>query len=86
MPADLRFGGGLATTLQTDFTIMTAWEDRPFDGLLSHPEAQRFPPAGGVYRCRVRPANAANKVVSRNTDLLANRPWEAAAAIARPAA
>ncbi len=74
--------GGLACSLQTDFTVMTEWQERPFDGLLSQPELSRFTP-GELGAVVLRPANAANKVVSQNTDLLANRPWRAAAVISR---
>lgn len=75
-------GPGFITELQTDFTVMTPWLEREFDGLLSQPIWHR---AGEepILRATVRPANAAHKVVSRNTDLLAGRPWELSAAITR---
>lgn len=82
-PDTLAHGSGFVTALQTDFTVLTEWQQRPFDGLLSQPEWFVCPSRPGVFLHTVRPANAANKVVSRNTDLLANRPWRAAAAIAR---
>jgi len=78
-PSDL--GNSLSTLLPTDFTVMTEWHDRDFDGLLSQPVLQRCPDQAGVFFTEVAPANAANKVVSANTDLLANRPWELCAAI-----
>ncbi len=79
--ADTQFGESLACVLQTDFTVLTEWQERPFDGLLSQPELTRFPGTSGVFPVILRPANAANKVVSENTDLLADRPWQPCAVI-----
>lgn len=67
-------GRGLAACLQTDFTLLTEWNERPFDGLLSQPELIWMSDEP-VTLARLRPANAANKIVSRGTDLLAGRPW-----------
>lgn len=70
---------GFAAALQEDFTILTEWKSRPFDGLLSQPILTRaFSPLTLVT---LYPASGANKVVSRNTDLLAGRPWALAGAI-----
>ncbi|MCB1710689.1 MAG: hydrolase, partial [Halioglobus sp.] len=82
-PDTLAHGAGFVTSLQTEFTVLTEWKERPFDGLLSQPEWYRCPSQAGVFLHTVRPANAAHKVVSRNTDLLADRPWRVAGAIAR---
>jgi predicted amidohydrolase len=82
-PDSLEHGPGFSTCLQTDFTVMTQWQQRQFDGLLSQPQWQLCAPEPGVYLHTIRPANAANKVVSLNTDLLADRPWELAGAISR---
>ncbi|MEP5567252.1 MAG: nitrilase-related carbon-nitrogen hydrolase [Halioglobus sp.] len=76
-------GPGFATELQTDFTVMTEWQEREFDGLLSQPIWHRCDAASGVKTVCLRPVNAAHKVVSQNTDLLANRPWDLAGAITR---
>jgi predicted amidohydrolase len=76
-------GPAFATELQTDFTVMTEWQDRQFDGLLSQPVWHRGDGSPGVLSACLRPANAAHKVVSQNTDLLGNRPWDLAAAIVR---
>ena len=78
-------GRGFITSLQTDFTVMTEWQERPFDGLLSQPEWHRASGEPGVLHASVRPSNAANKVVSQNTDLLVDRPWNLSEIIARPA-
>jgi nitrilase len=76
-------GAGFISALQTDFTVLTEWQERPFDGLLSQPEWHQCPAGPGVFLQTVHPANAVNKVVSLNTDLLANRPWWVAGAITR---
>jgi nitrilase len=70
---------GFATGLQEDFTVLTEWKTRPFDGLLSQPIVTRASTA--LTEVTLYPACAANKVVSRNTDLLAGRPWALAAAL-----
>lgn len=82
-PDTLDHGPGFITCLQTDFTVMTEWRERAFDGLLSQPQWHRCPLQAGITSAIIRPANAAHKVVSRNTDLLANRPWRLAGAIVR---
>jgi predicted amidohydrolase len=73
---------GLATALQRDFTVLTPWTERAFDGLLSQPMVTRA--RGPVTHVTLHPSAAANKVVSRNTDLLAGRPWRLAGALVRP--
>jgi len=73
---------GFAASLQEDFTVMTPWKNRPFDGLLSQPILTRA--TAPVTLVDIFPACAANKVVSRNTDLLAGRPWRLAGAIVVP--
>lgn len=68
-------GTSLVCALQKDFTVMTPWAERPFDGLLSQPVLTRAAAHPGVTLARVFPANAANKVVSRGTDLVRGRAW-----------
>jgi hypothetical protein len=81
-----RLGASLVTTLEEDFTVMTPWKSRPFDGLLSFPIVKRAPSeTSSIFRATVHPARAHNKVVSRRTDLVAGRPWHLAAAITKRA-
>ncbi|MEH6516687.1 MAG: carbon-nitrogen hydrolase family protein [Halioglobus sp.] len=82
-PDTTEHGVGFITSLQTDFTVMTEWSDRDFDGLLSQPEWHRNDRHAPVSMAAIHPANAANKVVSMNTDLLADRPWNLCNAIIR---
>jgi nitrilase len=70
---------GFATGLQEDFTVLTEWKSRPFDGLLSQPILTRA--TAPLIEVTLYPACAANKVVSRNTDLLAGRPWALSGAL-----
>lgn len=68
-------GTSLIGALQKDFTLMTPWAERPFDGLLSQPILTRAAAHPGVTLAPVYPANAANKIVSRGTDLVRGRAW-----------
>jgi len=63
-------------SLQKDFTIMTEWENRPFDGLLSCPVVERAPDGDSILVMEIHPLAASNKECSRNTHLLASRPWQ----------
>jgi len=64
---------GLIACLQRDFTIMTPWEERQFDGLLSAPVVRRSD--DDVLFGNIHPLAAANKECSRNTHLVNSRPW-----------
>ena len=75
-------GTSLVAGLQRDFTVMTPWQERPFDGLLSQPELTRAPRHPGVFTAPVYPACASNKIVSLGTDLVAGRAWWLSGAIA----
>ncbi|MBY6210881.1 hydrolase [Microbulbifer agarilyticus] len=68
-------GSGFATALQRDFTVLTPWQERAFDGLLSQPELYRVADQQPILEVTLYPAAAENKEVSRNTDLVVNRPW-----------
>lgn len=72
-PSEL--GTSLICSLQRDFTVMTPWAQRPFDGLLSQPELTRAPFQPGITTATVYPAAASNKVVSLGTDLVRGRAW-----------
>ena len=67
-------GDSLILSLQKDFTIMTPWQDREFDGLLSAPEI--FRAENDVLVAEIHPLAAANKECSRKTHLVASRPWD----------
>ena len=77
-------GASLILGLWEDFTILTPWKVRPFDGNISHPIVTRAPSLPGLTTAAVHPGSAANKIVSRRTDVLHGRPWALAGAITAP--
>ncbi|GAA2730699.1 nitrilase-related carbon-nitrogen hydrolase [Actinocorallia aurantiaca] len=64
--------GGLILDLTGDFTLWTPWEG-PFTGRISHPIVTEAGP--GVTAGVVHPAQAVNRFVSKNTDLVGGRAW-----------
>ncbi|WP_106403630.1 carbon-nitrogen hydrolase family protein [Actinocorallia populi] len=64
--------GGLILDLTGDFTLWTAWEG-PFTGRISHPLVTEAGP--GLTTGAVHPAQAVNRFVSKNTDLVNGRAW-----------
>ncbi len=82
-PSDL--GTSLIADLHTDFTLMTPWRDRSFDGTISEPIVVRALQSTGTTTATIHPLNAANKQLSHRTDLLAGRPWFLASEITRRA-
>lgn len=68
-------GRSFGASLPKDFTLLTPWEEREFDGVLSQPPVTTAGPGPGLVRFQIYPRQAENKVVSRGTDLLAGRPW-----------
>ena len=66
---------GLIADLERDFTIMTPWRERRFDGYINQPLITRQSPEVPVTSAVIHPAAAANKLMSQDTDLLADRPW-----------
>ncbi|MEX0828146.1 MAG: nitrilase-related carbon-nitrogen hydrolase, partial [Haliea sp.] len=66
-------GTGMIATLEREFTIMTPWRQRQFDGNINSPmiTCQRT----GLTVATVHPHRASNKLISANTDLLQGRPW-----------
>ena len=77
-----RRGEKLVASLQKDFTIMTEWADREFDGLLSCPVVLTAADDTDALDAVIHPLAAANKECSRNTHLVASRPWNLIDAIA----
>ncbi len=70
------FGASLIATLWEDFTLMTPWKRRPFDGNISCPIVTRASAHAGLTMAKIHPANAQNKLVSRGTNVLDGRPWQ----------
>ncbi|TRX55011.1 nitrilase-related carbon-nitrogen hydrolase [Thalassomonas sp. M1454] len=66
----------LICSLQKDFTIMTPWVEREFDGLLSQCEVHTNTDKNIGLIAEIHPQAAKNKVVSHRTHLIDNRPWQ----------
>lgn len=69
-------GTGLIATLERDFTILTPWHQRQFDGMINNPLVTTQVTGGGLTRAVIHPDAANNKLMSANTDLLVHRPWQ----------
>lgn len=68
-------GASFLADLESDFTLMTPWAERIFDGKINMPRirlASRFP---GVLSAPLHLDRARNKVISSRTHLLDDRPW-----------
>jgi predicted amidohydrolase len=65
-----------------DFTLWTKWEG-PFTGRISTPIRTDIPAGESYGAAEVAPAQAANRQVSRNTDLVDGRPWRLVDALIR---
>ncbi|TKB46072.1 nitrilase-related carbon-nitrogen hydrolase [Thalassotalea mangrovi] len=73
--ADKNSANNQICVLQKEFTIMTPWQERQFDGLLSACECVRGGSENAITQGVVHPKAAANKVCSHRTHLINNRPW-----------
>ncbi len=76
--------GGLIATLERDFTLMTPWHERTFDGYINTPLITGQRP--GITLAAIHPQAAENKVMSENTDLLLQRPWRLSGTLVAPLA
>ncbi len=71
-------GASLLCTLWGDYTLMTPWAERTFDGDISAPIVQRAARTSGVYGATLHPAHTANKVLSHRTHVVDDRAWSLA--------
>lgn len=78
-PSEL--GTSFINKLHTDFTVMTPWKERPFDGNLTYPVMTKADNGASVLVADITPKNAENKIVSLGTDVVRGRPWFLAQAI-----
>ncbi|GLP96332.1 nitrilase-related carbon-nitrogen hydrolase [Paraferrimonas sedimenticola] len=67
--------GGLICSLETDFTLLTPWSDRQFDGHINQPPMVLQGADGEITQCKIPLQAANNKLMSADTDLLADRPF-----------
>ncbi|GIF26110.1 putative amidohydrolase [Actinoplanes tereljensis] len=68
--------------MSPDFTLWTQWQG-PFTGRISTPIRTDVPAGTAVGTAVVNPAQAANRQVSRRTDLVDGRPWRLVDALTR---
>ncbi len=73
--ANVEFGRGFAAGLLEDFTVFGEWKTRIFDGVLTRPPLTDMRDDSAITLAMLHPRYAENKVVSRNTHLIENRPW-----------
>ncbi|WP_170287389.1 carbon-nitrogen hydrolase family protein [Halioglobus maricola] len=64
---------GQIANLTADFTLMTSWRERSFDGYINQPLITRV--RASVTEVQLNLGAAANKLMSEQTDLIADRPW-----------
>lgn len=69
-------GRGVVLAADPDFTLWTP-RDKPFDGRISHPLVYASD-EDGTGLAVVHPSAAANRFVSRGTDVVDSRPWRLA--------
>jgi len=67
--------------LHHDFTLMTPWNERIFDGNISAPLTTQASAEPGLTVGSIHPSAAANKFVSSNTNVIDGRPWHLVDAI-----
>ena len=72
------FAAGMLASLPAGMTLWAEGRERPFDGSINVPDTTLASSGPGVTTMTLQPQNAANKVLSRNTDLLDGRPWHIA--------
>ncbi|MEH6586112.1 MAG: carbon-nitrogen hydrolase family protein [Halioglobus sp.] len=68
--------GGMIADLHQDFTLMTAWAQRSFDGFINQPLITQQIPGQRITLASVNLLAANNKLMSEQTDLILDRPWE----------
>ncbi len=74
-------GTSAVMTLHDDFTLMTPWKERPFDGNISYPIVTMADAAPGITQTAIHPRRAENRFVSHRTDVVDGRPWHLVDAI-----
>jgi predicted amidohydrolase len=72
-------GASALITNSEDFTLWTEWKQRPFDGNINYPLVTRATAEPGLTRATIYPANAGNRLISQQTDLVDGRAWWLAA-------
>ncbi len=71
----LNGSGSLLADLQEDFTLMTEWQHREFDGYINQPLVTRQAEGEQLLSGNLNLPAANNKLMSAQTDLIGDRPW-----------
>ena len=66
---------GLIADLEREFTLMSEWRERRFDGYINAPLVTEQVPGAEITAAQIHPAAACDKLMSERTDLLLDRPW-----------
>jgi predicted amidohydrolase len=66
---------GLIADLEREFTLMTQWQERRFDGFINAPLVTEQLTDTGITAAEIHPSAARDKLMSERTDLLLDRPW-----------
>lgn len=69
------YGNSLIATISEDFTLWTKWKNRPFDGKINYPIVHRAQAEEDVFSQIIFPANAENRFVSQQTDVVDGRAY-----------
>ena len=77
-------GASMFFDLWDDYTLMTPWKERLFDGTISAPLVHKAPRYTGLFTHTVHPKTTANKILSPMTHVVESRPWHLASAITAP--
>jgi predicted amidohydrolase len=75
---------GLIADLEREFTLMTQWQERRFDGYINAPLVTEQVPGVGITVAQIHPAAACEKLMSQDTDLLLDRPWRLSGDLVKP--
>lgn len=68
-------GVSLVANLPPDFTLWAPSRERVFDGTINRPDCE-WATASATLGATVHPARTVNRQISKNTDLVHNRPWQ----------
>lgn len=81
--------GSMGSAVMIDPPVDSLWSPQrtgEFDGTINTPETTRAGPTDGVLIGTLHPGRALNREVSKDTDLVDGRPWQASAVLTEGAA
>lgn len=75
-------GASFFASLEKDFTLLTPWETRVFDGNINVPLWSKTPRFPGFFKKDLHLSHSHNKILSAQTNLINSRPWNLSQVIA----